>query len=64
MKAKTKITIEMTGYTFSAEIDHDANIDEMVDIFKALLISHMFSEKTILDAFYKHSFTEDYEVID
>ena len=61
-KENTKIEIEMSGYTFSAEIDHDADIDEMLNLFKALLISHKFSEKTILDGFARHSF-DSYEEI-
>ena len=61
--AKTKITIEMTGYEFAAEINHDANIKEMVELFKALLVSHKFNKKLIEDEFFKQSFNEDYEEV-
>jgi hypothetical protein len=62
MEEKTKISVEMTGATFTAEIDHDASIDEMMDLFYTLLRCHAFSEKIIRDAFYKQSFADAVEV--
>ena len=62
MEGKTKISIEMTGATFTAEIDHDATIDEMMELFYTLLRCHTFSEKLIRDTFYKQGFTDAVEV--
>ena len=62
MKEKTKISIELTGYKFEAEVDHDVYLGEMIELFKQLLICHKFSEKEIEDAFYLSSFKSVDEV--
>lgn len=62
MKEKTKISIELTGYKFETEVDHDVYLGEMIELFRQLLICHKFSEKEIDDALYLASFRSVDEV--